>query len=139
MRKVSTYLDKYFHQENTTEKTGKKGVHGSWSYPNPEIIQYKTKYILGQTLYVPIHKINLFCNNQTINIQVIMYGEFQPTYSYLQTYDHIPRGKPDKNGYYRKSTDDEVIKYVKMFKSKIDKELHLDREEKLKRILGENN
>ena len=37
--------------------------------------------------------------------------------------------KPDINGYYAKSTNDEVIKYIKLFKNKIDRFF------KIKRIL----
>ena len=36
-------------------------------------------------------------------------------YGYLQTYSHLPRIGPDENGYYVRSTDEEVIRYIDSF------------------------
>jgi len=40
-------------------------------------------------------------------------------YHYLQTYEHIPRGEPDKNGYYARSTEEEIIKYLDYYLVKL--------------------
>ncbi len=134
MKKVKEYLDKYFHilhvnvVKNRSYGTNKSdGVFGEWCYPSPN------KQILYDTgipdIQAPLNIIKCSCNNQTMQFIIKINGVFVSTYGYLQTYDHIPRGEPDSNGYYARSTDDEVIKYIKSYKTII------DRENKLKRIL----
>lgn len=43
---------------------------------------------------------------------IVIDGKSVSKYSYLQTYEHIPRGEPDINGYYARSTNEEIIKYI---------------------------
>ena len=43
-----------------------------------------------------------------------------PNYSYLQTYKHLPRVYRDKYGYYVRSTDEEIINYIKLYMNVID-------------------
>lgn len=64
------------------------------------------------------------CNNETMifkcyskesDLKIKSVGH----YHYLQTYKHINRGEPDKNGYYKRSTEDEVIKYIKYLQTEM--------------------
>jgi len=144
MRIVADWLDKNFNTEERQD-ISKKGVNGIWVFPFPEDMVYvdskfrNNEFVVidNQTVRkelpgfqkLPLNMISCHCNNQTIQFRVIINGQYQKIYGYLQTYDHLPRGEPDTNGYYQRSTDEEVIKYIKSFKYKIDREL------KLKRIL----
>ena len=57
---------------------------------------------------------------------IIIDGKSVSDYGYLQTYEHIPRGLPDKLGYYARSTDEEIIHYLDRFYQQI-----RDRREKI--------
>jgi hypothetical protein len=120
MIKVKEFLDENFIQEDYTstaelKKNGHYNVCGIWRYKE-------------NTLYIRCR-----CNNETLCVDVIRNddGVFQNggIYSYFQTYRHIPRGQPDKNGYYLRSTDEEIIRYIKSYMKPF------LREEKLNKIL----
>ena len=58
-------------------------------------------------------RFGISCNNETM--QFITFKRDDKSfgiYGYLQTYEHISRGEPDDNGYYARSTQEEVIKYL---------------------------
>jgi len=153
VKKVKEYLDKNFHilqvyvVENRSYGTNKSnGVFGEWCYPSPDkqILHdtgipdaitengVKKQVVIGKkekNLHSPINIIQCSCNNQTMQFFIKINGVSVSTYGYLQTYDYIPRGEPDRHGYYARSTDEEVIKYIKSYKTII------DRENKLKNIL----
>ena len=137
MKKVGEYLDKYFHitEDGRSSNINSKGEFGHWCYPHPDLIIYKKSNYPFESEKLPQNSMTISCNNQTMQFNVIVDGEYQCTYGYLQTYDHIPRGEADSQGYYARSTDEEVIGYIEKFKKQIDKKQHLDREKKLKRIL----
>lgn len=127
MRKVKEYLDENFHStESSFNERNPNGVFGEWSYPFPENIEYDVPdyEICPKT---PKNIIHCICNNQTIQFRIMINGKSESIYGYLQTYDHIPRGEPDKNGYYARSTDEEVIKYIKTYKNIIDRIFKLKR------------
>jgi hypothetical protein len=52
-------------------------------------------------------------------MMIIIDGKSVSKYGYLQTYEHIPRGEADENGYYRRSTDEEIIRYLSEYLDKI--------------------
>lgn len=120
MIKVKEFLDKEFisHYPSTAEikKNGQYCVHGSWSYPTKE---WNDDFYIG-----------CLSNNETLVFQgIIRNGKGIGLYGYLQTYLHIPRGEPDNYGYYARSTDEEIIQYLKSYM------LDRIREEKLSSIL----
>jgi len=64
--------------------------------------------------------ISININNETLQLKCQINGEIVRTlYSHLQTYKHLPRGESDENGYYIRSTDEEVIRYIKIYESKL--------------------
>lgn len=120
MIKVKEFLDKEFisHIPSTAElkKNGQYEVHGLWSYPTKE---WSNDFF-----------IRCLINNETIVFQgIVKNGESVGKYGYLQTYLHIPRGEPDIHGYYRRSTDEEIIRYIKSYM------IDVIREEKIGKIL----
>lgn len=103
MIKVKEFLDENFicHEESKSnlKKNGHYEVFGQWSFPSIEC---------DNSFFIRCN-----CNNETLQIWSVKDGKVSGHYSYLQTYAHIPRGEADHNGYYRRSTDDEVIRYLK--------------------------
>jgi S-adenosylmethionine hydrolase len=66
--------------------------------------------------FIPKDQINISINNETIQFKIIIInGKSVSKYGYLQTYNHLPRIGPDENGYYVRSTEDEVIKYIELY------------------------
>ncbi len=132
MIKVKEYLDKYFHskEKSTAEikSNGHYSVHGSWIYPEVSEKYYNDMY----QGYLDVNSIWCTCNNETIQIHVIANKKYIGIYGYLQTYAHIPRGDADNHGFYARSTDEEVIKYINMYF------LPLLREDKLNTIIDES-
>ncbi len=126
MIKVKEYLDKYFHpKEKSTAEIKRDGhykVFGSWIYPPLSDENYNNN----------IDSIWCSCNNETLIIHIMINKKFSGFYSYLQTYSHIPRGEVDRYGFYARSTDEEVIKYINMYF------LPLLREDKLNTIINES-
>ena len=104
MLKVKEYLDEHFSRVGKCTVEG-NGVYGSWIYP--------------KGCEPDVDHISLHINNETITNRIYIDGKYVSKYSYLQTYQHIPRGKPDINGYYRRSTDDEVIRYIDSYLQQI--------------------
>ena len=114
MRKVKEYLDEYFYPEgeiSTTERTnGHLGVFGTWIYPKNWKPVSNEEFYNGKK---NSDHITLSVNNETILVdRICINGKYCSKYSYLQTYEHIPRGLPDSNGYYKRSTEEEVIRYI---------------------------
>ena len=118
MLKVKEYLDKYFYSDGTNTISG-SGVSGAWEYPKGIKESERKRFDKNKKndphikKWVAKDQISLYCNNETLQIgMVIIDGKSASIYGYLQTYQHIPRGEPDKNGYYARSTDEEVIRYI---------------------------
>lgn len=131
MIRVKEFLDENFYKDDgcldstaTIKANGQYSVHGHWHYPKK--IDWQKSFI------------SCSCNNETLyRIICVIDGKSVGYYSYLQTYLHILRGDPDEHGYYRRSTDDEIIKYINEFFLKIcTKEI---RDKKLKKLLNEEN
>lgn len=128
MIKVKEYLDKNMYIiESEVFTRNNRGVFGKWQYPK-DIIQYSD--------FKTCDYIWCVCNNETIQINAIVDNKSINIYGYLQTYLHIPRGEPDWNGYYARSTDEEVIKYIESLFRQVAKHKFLikDRKEKLIRL-----
>jgi hypothetical protein len=129
LKKVKEYLDKYFEPLDIStigeKDNGHYCVHGSWVFERGDTT---AKY--DENGSKDFTKISVNINNETIMFKLQMVnGENVGKYSYLQTYKHIPRGEPDINGYYKRSTDDEIIQYIdNMIKS-------ISREEKIEELL----
>lgn len=126
MRKVKEYLDKYFFpmDEHTIKerKNGHLGVFGNWQYPkNYKSISYEESLLIDFKNYICPDHIRCFCNNETMTFDISINNKYAGYYGYLQTYEHLPRNGPDKHGYYQRSTDEEVIRYIDSFYQEIAK------------------
>jgi hypothetical protein len=121
MLKVKQFLDEnFFSLEGSTAKLKQNGhyeVHGNWTFPSPD----KEEFLFCDIFNGRVRKNSIWCscNNETIRIRVSINGKYTGLYDYLQTYEHIPRGEPDTNGYYRRSTDEEVIRYITTYVDQI--------------------
>lgn len=111
---VKRYLDQKFGEDKNSSASKKENghheVHGTWG----KVLSTLPKGEQFNGDLSKIYRIEFHVNNETITIKIIA-GENKLKnnhYYYLQTYEHIPRGKPDKNGYYARSTDEEIIKYI---------------------------
>ena len=65
--------------------------------------------------------IEVLINNETIIVGNIYVKNMENLYHYLQTYEHIPRGEADENGYYARSTGEEIIRYLETYLNAIKK------------------
>jgi hypothetical protein len=121
MIKVKEYLDKEFRQMwdakevvADLKKNGHYCVHGAWIYPHDFEYPPADDRRLG-VIDLKDH-IGVHINNETILLdRIVIDGVCPGKYGYLQTYEHIPRIGPDKNGYFARSTDEEVIRYIDKF------------------------
>lgn len=123
MIKVKEYLDKNLFSDGETTATLKKNGHyevsGYWEYPK-DISKSENKRISELMIsdpqlktWIPKDQMSFIINNETMVIRmIIINGVSASPYGYLQTYDHIPRIGPDKNGLYLRSTDEEIIKFI---------------------------
>jgi hypothetical protein len=109
MKKVKKYLDENFIKGEDNKiilggnKEDKEVILGDWSYEG------KNESCVCVTI-----------NNETLQLRCKLNGKYIDTlYGYLQTYKHLPRGEADKNGYYKRSTDEEVIKYIEIYVNKV--------------------
>lgn len=128
MIKVKEYLDEHFYtKEKYTpilKSNGHYNVQGEWFYPKD--------CIYNDTIKPNIDYICLHINNETIVFGIIYIGgKYHYGYSYLQTYEHLSRNTPDKNGYFARSTDDEIIRYINYYFFKIKNK---ERYSKIKKI-----
>lgn len=94
-----------------------------------------------------VRAIRISINNETIRIDgwvntgkdnngTLLFEELKNQhYSYLQTYEHLPRDFQDQWGYYQRSTAEEVIRYI----TNLHNEIWVDelREKKLNEILND--
>lgn len=123
MIRVKEYLDKHFYSKLETTATLKSNGHydviGYWEYPKgiseSESNKINEHMKTDRTLkgWVPSDQMSFICNNETLIIRsIIINGESVSKYGYLQTYEHLPRQNPDANGYYVRSTDEEIIRYI---------------------------
>ena len=145
MIKVKEYLDTYFYQYDgdkstaTLKSDGHYEVHGYWEYPKgiakSENDRFKENF-KNLNDWIPKDQMELSINNETLSIRMIIIdGKSVSKYGYLQTYKHISRGLPDDNGYYARSTDEEIIKYLESYYNIIARKRK--RKDKLKKL--ENN
>tara|TARA_R110000772_G_scaffold9601_1_gene31407 strand:+ start:274 stop:735 length:462 start_codon:yes stop_codon:yes gene_type:complete len=58
-----------------------------------------------------------------------------PTYGYLDLYSHLPRD-PDENGYCQRSTEEEIIKYIKDHIEYIDYNISEERNKTIEKIIN---
>lgn len=127
MIKVKKYLDENFISTRPVianlKSDGHYSVHGQWGY----------NFDLDSNTGAK-NSIWCSCNNETIQINIVIDGKLDGWYGYLQTYKNLHRGKPDRHGYYARSTDEEIIKYIEYFKQKIDKYKY--RRNKIERIIS---
>lgn len=144
MIKVKEYLDKKYYSDGTNTSSlksdGHYEVHGGWEYPKgiteSESIRFQTESKSNPQMinWVPKNQITCSCNNETLQIRMIIIdGKNVTKYGYLQTYKHISRGEPDKNGYYARSTNEEIIRYLDSYFVRIKSK---ERNWKLKKIIG---
>lgn len=139
MIKVKKYLDEHFKlmepSTATLKADGHYSVFGDWIYPFnykswKPTIKNKGQYIRDPNLTV----ISCSCNNETLLLKMtVIDGESVGIYGYLQTYKHLPRERPDKHGYYEKSTDEEIIKYLDGYYQQINKVSY--RKKKIEKIM----
>ncbi len=119
MSLIKKYLDdNYQVMDSGTESTcelksnGHYNISGHWVLVHTDdLTDYKTVSKDGQLKFKQCIRVGI--NNETIRIDVIANDRTINRYSYLQTYEHIPRGEPDKWGYYARSTEEEVVRYLK--------------------------
>lgn len=131
MIKVKEYLDKNLFCTWSIDSKLKKNRHydvsGTWIYPKnwePRDFNSWNKLSEEEKKLIPDH-ISVNINNETIIVGNICVNNEWSIYHYLQTYEHLPRGDADENGYYHRSTDDEIIKYIDGYLQKIkDNENH---------------
>ena len=130
MKKVKEYLDANLfligESSVTEKKNGHYGVQGTWNYPENWYVNfgfdefYKLSEEDRKNYKCPDH-ISVTINNETIIVGNISVDGVWSKYHYLQTYEHIPRGEADNNGYYARSTEDEIVKYIDNYFSRIKK------------------
>ena len=109
MIKVKELLDRYFLQLMDTTATlkedGRYNVQGIWQYP---------------AVYDDDNHILVSINNETAIVDHIkIEGKWVSKYHYLQTYERLQNCGPDTFGYYKRSTDEEIIKYIKSYMKKM--------------------
>jgi hypothetical protein len=139
MKKVKEFLDKYLYLDGESgcelKENGHYNVFGEWHYPKNwsfEVSNENFRTNKQNNKYKSLDHIYVTINNETIIVGNMSFDGIYSKYHYLQTYDHISRGEPDKNGYYKRSTDEEIIKYIKEFYDKID--IVEKRKRKLKKL-----
>ncbi len=91
MKKVKDYLDKYYFK--IISKIDTKQPFNGWEYPKgireSEILRFKKN---NSSNWIPKNQIAVSINNETLLINMITIdGKNESIYSYLQTYEHIPR------------------------------------------------
>jgi hypothetical protein len=122
MIKVKEWLDENLHPYGETEVkpgyNGHHGVFGAWRYPEDwhglskdDTAGLTSEETIERLKHPPDH-MYIHINNETALVGNMCVNEKWSIYNYIQTYEHIPRGEPDDNGYYARSTDEEVIKYL---------------------------
>lgn len=128
MIKVKEYLDDNFYRIQKCivelKSNGHYSIQGTWFYPKECVIQNSnlTDYII------------LNINNETIMFHTIkINGKYEGIYRYLQTYEHLSRNKPDINGYYARSTEQEIINYINSYFFQIKNK---ERYPKIKKIMN---
>jgi hypothetical protein len=119
MIKVKEYLDLNFKQigiiSADLKKNGQYNIQGNWQYPLDYVFNNSIEREIDGRFITQDH-IEITINNETIILaKVLINGIFCSKYHYMQTYLHIPRGEADINGYYARSTDDEIIGYIDGF------------------------
>jgi hypothetical protein len=123
MIKVKEWLDKNlfpaeWNESPVLKDNGHFEVHGSWIYPKDwhgiskkDSEGWTSEEWIERLKHPPDHMfINI--NNETMIVGNMCVNGKWSIYNYIQTYEHIPRGEPDVNGYYARSTDEEAIRYL---------------------------
>lgn len=118
MKKVKEYLDRNLIRDGKStcyqKDNGHYSVQGSWYYPK----EWKQNKIQISFDSSPDH-IQITINNETIIVGNMSVDNKWSHYHQLQTYQQIERGLPDDFGYYARSTEDEIIRYIDTFLQKI--------------------
>lgn len=116
MINVKEYLDKNFHTIRSTadiKNNGHHNVQGDWVFPSPDNQEFYFDH--EANMHLRKNWIGCTSNNETLRIDAVIGGRLVGYYGYLQTYEHIPRGEPDSHGYFARSTDEEIIRYIDGF------------------------
>lgn len=114
MIKVKEFLDENFKHKETVSYLKTDGhyyVDGAWLYS----IKQSKKIDYKDTPSKLDNCINCNCNDETLNINVIIEGKNVNQYNQFTTSLKIERGEADKFGYYKRSTDEEIINYIKHY------------------------
>lgn len=107
MIKVKEWLDTNFFGsgEAVLKENGHYNVGGEYGFPKER--KSGEDYI------------SVSINNETIIVGNMNVKGMKNLYNYLQTYEHLERGEPDENGYYKRSTDEEIIRYINTYYEKL--------------------
>jgi len=131
MREVMNYLDMHLIRESevscTIKPNGHYNVQGNWSYPpcwhdEFDFDKFSNLSESERLTYKSSDHASITINNETIIVGNMSVDGIWSKYHYLQTYEHIPRGEADVNGYYQRSTESEIIKYLKYYIEKLKKQ-----------------
>ena len=137
MKKIKEYLDFICGEDKESVLRLKDNGHyecfGYWVYPKNykgvgleewSKLSEEERTIAPDHMIITINNEKILCGNMSANNEWSIYH-------YLDVYEHLPRGEPDVNGYYQRSTEEEVIKYLDSYYQEI-----LGRKKKLKKIIS---
>jgi len=140
MKKIKEYLDEICGvDENSVIRLKDNGHYecfGHWVYPknyNGVGLRDWGKMTDEERNITPDHMI-ISINNEKVIVGNMSVNNKWSIYNYLDVYEHLPRGEPDENGYYQRSTEEEVIRYIDSYYSQMD-----HRDKKLKKIVSKIN
>jgi len=142
MKKIKEYLDKRLHCNGGNvirpKKNGHYELHGIWVYPK----NYKGtdwnewNEMTDEQRKISRDHMSISINNEKIIVGNMCVNNQWSIYHYLDVYEHLPRGEPDEHGYYQRSTEEEVIKYLDSYYQRINNN---QRKGKLKKIMRKIN
>lgn len=115
MIKVKEFLDENFRHNETTsslKENGQYNVYGSWIFTikQNKKLDFKSTNVFGLD-----NCITCRCNNEILHINVIVEGKNITQYNEFTTDLEVERGDPDKFGYFKRSTDSEIIHYIQHY------------------------
>ncbi len=114
MIKVKEFLDNNFkHKETTAElkNDGHYNVKGAWSF---RVIQ-KKKVDFKKDIYTLDNCISCIIKDEVLKINIVKEGKNVNQYDMFTTSMDADREETDDFGYYKRSTDDEIINYIQHY------------------------